>query len=207
MPNECFGGSITYVNSGRQKRVTSINIGTLMVNKAFAYTLICCLILVGCASSGSSPNKIEYATAGSGGTLNICRVSSIMRAAEAPDIKVNDRIVSEIARASMISIPLNLNDKYQVSTDRSLILMREGEVIIRGTAKAQRDRYLMLRGKSDSPAGALGGLSVGTAFIAGALLGGTQTVIEQEILADYEQSEKWAFMEVDKERFVKMCSL
>ncbi|MDA8631731.1 hypothetical protein N9L29_03405 [Litoricolaceae bacterium] len=120
---------------------------------------------------------------------------------------MNDRIVSEIARASMISIPLNLNDTYQVSTDQSLILMREGEVIIRGIAEVQRDRYLMLRGKSDSPARALGGLSVGTAFIAGALLGGTQAVIEKEILNDYEQSQKWAFMEVDKERFVKMCEL
>lgn len=169
--------------------------------------LVLTMLLVGCASTGPAPSKVSFVAPQSGGTLNICRVSSIMRAAEAPDIKVNDKAVSEIARSSMVSIPLQLNDKYQVSTDRSLILMREGEIIIRGTAKAQRDRYLMLRGKSDSPAGALGGLSVGTAFIAGALLGGTQAVIEEEILADYEQSGKWAFMEVDKVRFLKMCEL
>lgn len=165
------------------------------------------IILTGCALSGSNQGNLKVTTPGSGGTLNICRVSAIMRAAEAPDIKVNNIAVSEIRRASTVSIPLEIGDQYEISTDRNMLLMRSGEVIVRGDAQSQKDRYLMLRGKSDSPAGALGGLSVGTAFIAGALLGGTQAVIEKEILNDYEQSDKWAFMEVDKERFAEMCTL
>lgn len=150
-------------------------------------------LIAGCVSVDKSGGSLAEIRKGTAGSLTICRTSSVMRAIESPDIVVNEKVVSEISRASMATVSLDLGDAYQVRTDESLLLMRQAEVILEGVATTEADRYFMLVGKADT--------------LGGVIPAAIQLSLEKGIYKNYTESDNWAFMEVSEASFGQLCKL
>lgn len=70
--------------------------------------------------------------------LNICRVKSIIRMAEAPDLYVNDVKIGELSNGVRLSHSVKTNDSYTVKTTASPLLFRfKDELLIKGRMPAE----------------------------------------------------------------------
>ncbi|WP_295550151.1 hypothetical protein [Limnohabitans sp. Rim8] len=65
--------------------------------------------------------------------LNICRVKSIIRMAEAPDLYVNDAKIGELSNGVRLTHSVKTNDSYTVKTTASPLLFRfKDELLVKG---------------------------------------------------------------------------
>ncbi len=65
--------------------------------------------------------------------LNICRVKSIIRMAEAPDLYVNDAKIGELSNGVRLTHSVKINDSYTVKTTASPLLFRfKDELLVKG---------------------------------------------------------------------------
>jgi hypothetical protein len=65
--------------------------------------------------------------------INICRIKSIIRIAEAPDLYVNESKVAELSNGARISISLSGNDAFTLKTTANPFLCRfKDELLFKG---------------------------------------------------------------------------
>lgn len=70
--------------------------------------------------------------------LNICRVKSIIRMAEAPDLYVNDAKIGELSNGVKLTHTVKTNDSYTVKTTASPLLFRfKDELLVKGRMPAE----------------------------------------------------------------------
>lgn len=70
--------------------------------------------------------------------LNICRVKSIIRMAEAPDLYVNDVKIGELSNGVRLTHSVKTNDSYTVKTTASPLLFRfKDELLVKGHIPAE----------------------------------------------------------------------
>ena len=165
------------------------------MRKFSIHTFLACGLLAGCggASVTEMPVTNSTVTNGDGGSLNICRPSSVVRFAETPTLFVNGKNVAEISNGTSVSVAIGLGETYEVGTKANPLLFRmSDETLIKGTTTYVADRFIIIE--------ALANLSQGISVLLGGAVGAS---INSE-LEDTETA-NWSAKIVDKSDFLSDC--
>ena len=125
--------------------------------------------------------------------LNICRVKSIIRMAEAPDLYVNDAKIGELSNGVRLTHSLKTNDSYTVKTTASPLLFRfKDELLIKGRMPAE-PIYVVIKAERNMAQG----LSV---FFGGAI---AESIRQSTEVGD---TKNWTTSLVTHDEFLSKCN-
>ncbi len=161
--------------------------------RSFGSILFCLMSVTGCMNSESVSNSVERVD-GSGGTINFCRPSSIMRIAEAPNLYVDGEILAVVRNNSRGSVPIDLNQNFRFGLEPSALFMRvSDQTAFEGVATRKKDRYFIIHGKSN--------IDQGIAILAGGIIGAAAIDKQQDT-----GKANWGVSVVSQSGFFKACS-
>lgn len=155
-------------------------------------------LLSGCATTtlptAGNPKLASENDLSSGNfsNLNICRVSSIKRSAEAPEIRVNKEVIGQLGSGAKVAIKLKEGTTFELFLPSNLLMYRFSEAILYSKKMSRGDSvHLILIPESNVAQG----LAV---FLGGAL---AESVRQSSV----GQNDNWTILDVPAEDFEKKC--
>lgn len=138
------------------------------------------------ASAEIAPTEVSV-------VLNICRVKSIIRMAEAPDLYVNDAKIGELSNGVRLTHNVKTNDSYTVKTTASPLLFRfKDELLVKGRVPAE-SIYVVIKAERNMAQG----LSV---FFGGAIAESIRQSTE------IGETKNWTTSLVTENEFIGKCN-
>jgi hypothetical protein len=165
------------------------------MRKFSIYTFLACGLLAGCGGGSITKMPVTNSTVtnSDGGSINICRPSSVVRFGETPSLFINDKNVAEISNGTSVSVPIGLGETYEVGTKANPLLFRmSDETLLKGKATNASDRFIIIEG--------LANLSQGISVLLGGAVGAS---INSEL--EDTGTANWSVKIVDKSDFPSDC--
>lgn len=165
--------------------------------------MISALLLSGCfGSNDRQPNlsKDTILNSGTGGSINYCRPSSVMRIAETVEIyingdnsELNGDLAAKVKNGNQGSLAIDINKNFTFGLKPRLLYMRPTtQIAFSGNATSKKDRYFIIQGKPN--------YAQGTAIFLGGIIGATELDKRQE-----SGQANWEIASVSKSEFDDTC--
>jgi len=165
--------------------------------------MISALLLSGCFGSNDRQLNVLKDTilnSGTGGSINYCRPSSVMRIAETVEIYINGEnselngdLAAKVKNGNQGSLAIDINKNFTFGLKPSLLYMRPTtQIAFSGNATSKKDRYFIIQGKPN--------YAQGTAIFLGGIIGATELDKRQE-----SGQANWEIASVSKSEFDDTC--
>lgn len=158
-----------------------------------------CLALYGCASTSTSiqPNSrtasVSDVASGNYAQLTVCRVNSVKRGAEAPELRIDKAVVGQVGSGGRVTVKIKPETMVDLFLESNPFMYRFGDLVLRSKKMARGESvYWVIVPEANLMSGI-------TVFLGGAAAEATRQ-------KSTGQLGNWSVSDVAPEDFDTLCS-